>query len=133
MIESELRADPQFKTVDKTELKGDKKPKAKGAATNLLGADKELTHLEKAWSETVNEMKAMQKTLEDITTCIGHLQQNRSPQPISPTNTVDPANQGNNNTQREGGSIGVEGVEIEVEVRTFIKIGLPYVGGARAT
>ena len=30
MIESELRADPQFKTVDKTELKGDKKPKAKG-------------------------------------------------------------------------------------------------------
>ena len=30
MIESELRADPQFKTLDKTELKGDKKPKAKG-------------------------------------------------------------------------------------------------------
>ena len=50
MIESELRADPQFKTVDKTELKGDKKPKVKGAATNLIGADTELTHLEKAWS-----------------------------------------------------------------------------------
>ena len=31
MIESELRADPQFKTVDTTELKGDKKPKVKGA------------------------------------------------------------------------------------------------------
>ena len=58
MIESELRADPQFKTVDKTELKGDKKPKVKGAATNLLGADKELTHLEKAWSETANESHA---------------------------------------------------------------------------
>ena len=63
MIESELRADPQFKAVDKTELRGDKKPKVKGAATSLLGADKELTHLEKAWSETANEMKAMQKTL----------------------------------------------------------------------
>ena len=132
MIERELRADPQFKTVDKTELKGDKKPKVRGAATNLLGADKELTHLEKAWSQTANEMKFMQKTLQDITTCIGHLQQNRSPQPISPTNTVDPANQGNNNTQRGRGSIGVEGVETEVEVRTFIKIDLPYIGGARA-
>ena len=97
MIESELRADPQFKAVDKTEFKGDKKPKVKGAATNLLGADKELTHLEKAWSETANEMKAMQKTLQDITTCIGHLQ------PISPANTVDPTNQGNNNTQRGRG------------------------------
>ena len=71
----------QFKTVDKNEHKGDRKPKAKGAATNLFGADKELTHLEQAWSETANEMKAMQKTLQDITACIGHLQQNRSPQP----------------------------------------------------
>ena len=103
MIESELRADPQFKSVDKTEHKGDKKPKAKGAATNLFGADKELTHLEQAWSETANEMKAMQKTLQDITTCIGHLQQNRSPQPVPPTNPVVPANQGNNNTQRGRG------------------------------
>ena len=103
MIESELRADPQFKPVDKTELKGDKKPKAKGAAINLLGADKDLTHLEKAWSETANEMKAMQKTLQDITTCIGHLQQNRSPQPIPPTNNVDHTNQGSNNTQRGRG------------------------------
>ena len=103
MIESELRADPQFKAVDKTELKGDRKPKVKGAATSLIGADKKLTHLEKAWSETANEMKAMQKTLQDITTCIGHLQQNRSPQPISPTNTVDPTNQGSNNNQRGRG------------------------------
>ena len=94
-----MRADPQFKSVDKAELKGDKKPKAKGAATNLFGADRDLTYLEKAWSETANDMKAMQKILQDITTCTGHLQQNRSPQPIPPTNTVDPTNQGNNNTQ----------------------------------
>ena len=69
----------------------------------------------------------MQKTLQDITTCIGHLQQNRSPQPISPTNTVDPTNQGSNNNQREEGSIGVEGVDIEGEVKAFIKKDLPYV------
>ena len=74
MIESELRADLQFKSVDKNELKGDKKPKAKGAATSLFGADKDLTHLEKGWSETANEMKAMQKNLQNIITCIGHLQ-----------------------------------------------------------
>ena len=77
--------------------------KQKVAATNLFGADKDLTHLEKAWSETANEMKSMQKTLQDITTCIGHLQINRSPQPIPPINSVDPANQGNNNTQRGRG------------------------------
>ena len=92
---------------------------------------RDLTHLEKAWSETANEMKAMQKTLQDITTCIGHLQQNRSPQPISPTNPVDPTNQGNNNTQRGRGFYRGRGVETEVEVRTFIKTDLPYVGGAR--
>ena len=132
MIEGELRAEPQFKTVDKTELKGDKKPKVKGAATSLIGADKELTHLEKAWSEAANEMKAMQKTLQDITTCIGHLQQNRSPQPISPTNTVDPTNQGSNNNQRGRGFYRVEGVDTEGEVKAFIKKDLPYVGGARA-
>ena len=103
MIESELRADCQFKSAKKTELKGDKKPKAKGAATNLSCADKYLTHLEKAWSETANEMKAMQKTLQDITTCIGHLQQNRSPQPIPPTNNIGPTNQGGNNTQKGRG------------------------------
>ena len=83
MIESELKA------------------KAKGAAS-LLSADKDLSHLEKAWSETANEMKAMQKTLQDITTSIGHLQQNRSPQPIPPTNDMNPTNQGNNNTQTRG-------------------------------
>ena len=69
----------------------------------MFGADKDLTHQKKAWSETANEMKAMQKTLQDITTCIGHLQKSRSPQPISPTNLVDPTNQGNNNTQRGRG------------------------------
>ena len=51
---------------------------------------------------TANEMKAMQKTLQDITICIGHLQQNRSPQPIPPANDVNPTNQGNNNTQTRG-------------------------------
>ena len=132
MIESELKADPQFKLADKVEPKTDRKAKAKGAAS-LFSADKELNHLEKAWSETANEMKAMQKTLQDITTCIGHLQQNRSPQPIPPTNDMNPTNQGNNNTQTRGrGSIEVEGVEIEEEVKTSIKIDLPFVGGARA-
>ena len=131
MIESELRADPQFKSVDRTELKGDKKPRAKGAATNFFGADKDLTPLEKAWSETANEMKAMKKTLQDITTCIGHLQQTRSPQPIPSTNNLDPTNQGVTTPKGEGGSIEVEGVEIEVKVKTSIKTDLPYVGGAR--
>ena len=101
MIENELKADPQFKSADKAEPKSDKKPKAKGV-TSLFSADKDLTHLEKAWSETANEIKAMQKTLQDITTCIRHLQQNRSPQPIPPTNSIDPTNQGNNNTQARG-------------------------------
>ena len=36
MIENELREDPQFKSVDKTELKGDRNPKAKEAATSLF-------------------------------------------------------------------------------------------------
>ena len=79
MTESELKADPQFKLADMAEPKADKKAKAKRAAS-LFSADKDLTHLEKAWSETPNEMKATQKTLQDITTCIGHLQQNRSTQ-----------------------------------------------------
>ena len=101
MIESELKADPQFKSTDKVEPKADKKAKVKGAAS-LIGSDKDLNNLEKAWSETANEMKAMQKTLQDITTCIGHLQQNRSPQPNPPTNIVNPTNQGNDNTQARG-------------------------------
>ena len=46
---------------------------------------------------------------------------------------MNPTNQGNNNTQAKGrGSIEVERVEIEEEVKTFIKIDLPSVGGARA-
>ena len=93
-----------------------------------------MNSLEKAWSETASEMKAMQKTLQDITTCIGHLQQNMSPQLIPPINNVNPTNQGKNNTQVKGtgGSIEVEGVETEVEVKAFIKIDFPFVGGARA-
>ena len=34
--------------------------------------------------------------------------------------------------QGEGGPIEVEGVETEVEVKVFIKVDLPFVGGARA-
>ena len=101
MIESELQADPQFKLDDKFEPKTDRKAKAKKAAS-LLSADKDLHYLEKAWSETANEMKAMQKTLQDITICIGHLQENRSSQHIPPTNDMNPTNQGNNNTQTRG-------------------------------
>ena len=40
MIESELKADPQFKSAHKAEPKADKKPKAKGAAS-LFSADKD--------------------------------------------------------------------------------------------
>ena len=73
LIESELKADPQYKTSDKVELKAEKEAKAEGAAS-LVGAENDLNSLEKAWSENASEMKAMQKTLHDITTCIGHLQ-----------------------------------------------------------
>ena len=55
MIESELKADPQYKTNNKVESKADKKAKAKGAA-GLISADRDLNSLEKAWSETANEM-----------------------------------------------------------------------------
>ena len=61
MIESKLKADPQFKSTDKDEPKADKKAKVKGAAS-LIGSDKDLNNLEKAWSETASEMKVMQKT-----------------------------------------------------------------------
>ena len=99
----------------------------------MFSADKDLNHLEKAWSETANEMKAMQKTLQDITTCIGHLQKNRSPQPIPLLMIWTLLTKGTiTRKPREGGSIEVEGVEVEEEVKTFIKIDLPSVGGARA-
>ena len=62
MIESELKADSQFKSTDKVEPKADKRAKAK-VASSLIGSDKDLNNLEKAWSETASEMKAMQKTL----------------------------------------------------------------------
>ena len=60
MIESELKVDPQFKSTDKAEPKADRKAKAKVAA-RLFSADKDLNHLEKAWSKTANEVKAMQR------------------------------------------------------------------------
>ena len=47
MIESELKADPQFKSADKVEPKADRKAKAKGSAS-LFSADKDLNHLGKA-------------------------------------------------------------------------------------
>ena len=56
MIESELKANPQFKCTDKVEPKADKKAKVKGAAS-LIGSDKDLNNLEKAWSETASERK----------------------------------------------------------------------------
>ena len=36
MIESELKADPQYKTSDKVEPKADNKAEAKGAASQLV-------------------------------------------------------------------------------------------------
>ena len=101
MIESELKTDPQYKSTDKVDSKSDKKAKAKGAAS-LIDTDGDLSNLKKVCDKTANDMKAMKQTLQDITTCIGHLQQNRSPQPIPPTNNVNPTNQGNNNTQERG-------------------------------
>ena len=44
MIECELKADPQFKSTDKTKPKTDRKDKAKGA-TGLFSADSDLNHL----------------------------------------------------------------------------------------
>ena len=96
-----MKADSQFKSDDKAEPKADRKAKAKGAAS-LFSADNDWSHLEKTWSETSDEMKAMKKTLQDLTTCIGHLQQHSSHQPIPPTINVSPTNSGNNNTQSRG-------------------------------
>ena len=102
MIENELKADPQYKSTDKVDSKSDKKIKAKGAAASLIDTDEDLSNLRKMYDITTNDMKAIKQTLQDITTCIGHLQQNKSPQPIPPTNNVNPTNQGNNNTQGRG-------------------------------
>ena len=132
MIESELKTDPQYKYTDKVDSKSDKKPKAKGTAS-LTDTDKDLSNLKKVCDKTANDLKAMKQTLQDITTCIGHLQQNRSPQPFPPTNNVNPTNKGNNNTQGKGREFHRgRGVEIEGEVKTFIKIDLPLAGGVRA-
>ena len=89
MIESELKANPHYKSTDKVDSKSDKKAKAEGAAS-LIDTDGDLSNLRKFCDVTVNDMNAMKQTLQDITTCIGHLQQNRSPQPIPPTNNVNP-------------------------------------------
>ena len=124
MIESELRSDPQYKTDDKVDSKSDKKVKAKGAASVI---DVDLSNLKKVCDETVNEMKAMKKTIQDMNTCIGHLQQNR------PTNLLTIRTlltKGTTPKEGEGGSIRVEGVEWKV--KTFIKTDLPLVGGVRA-
>ena len=55
-----LKADPQYKTSDKVEPKADKKAKANGAAS-LVSVETDLNSLEKVWSETASEMKAMQR------------------------------------------------------------------------
>ena len=46
MIESELKADPQYKSTDKVDSKSDKKAKAKGAAS-LIDTDGDLSNLRK--------------------------------------------------------------------------------------
>ena len=56
MIENELKTDPQYKANDKVEPKADKTIKTKGASS-LISSDKDLNHLEKAWSQIANEMK----------------------------------------------------------------------------
>ena len=103
MIESELKADPHYKTsTDKPDSKSDMKGKAKDAA-GILQVDGDIQNLEKAWSQTANEMKAMQTTLQDIKTCIGNPHQNRAPQPTF--STIEDRNsntQANNNTQSRG-------------------------------
>ena len=97
-----LKPTLNINSTDKVDSKSDKKAKAKGAAS-LIDTDGDLSNLRKICDVTANDMKAMKQTLQDITTCIGHLQQNRSPQPIPPTNNVNPTNQGNNNnTQGRG-------------------------------
>ena len=78
IIESELKADPQYKSTGKVDSKSEKKAKAKGAAS-LIDTDGDLSNLKKICDVTANDMKAMKQTLQSITTCIGHLQQNRSP------------------------------------------------------
>ena len=50
--------DPHYKNSDKVVPKTDKRTKAKGAAS-LFSTDKDLSSLEKAWSETASEIKAM--------------------------------------------------------------------------
>ena len=86
-----LKPTPQYKSTDKVDSKSDKKIKAKrGQATSLIDTDEDLSNLRKMYDITTNDMKAIKQTLQDITTCIGHLQQNKSPQPIPPTNNVNP-------------------------------------------
>ena len=46
MIESELKADAQFKSADQVKPKAHRKAKAKGYAS-LFSVDKDLTHLER--------------------------------------------------------------------------------------
>ena len=101
MIESELKGDPQYKTTDKVDSKSDKKARTKGAAS-VINVDEDISNLKRVYDETANEMKAMKQTLQDMNTCIGYLQQNRSPKPIPPTNNVNLTNQGNNSTQGRG-------------------------------
>ena len=63
MIESELKADPQYKSTDKVDSKSDKKIKAKGAAASLIDTDEDLSNLRKMYNVTTNDMKAIKQTL----------------------------------------------------------------------
>ena len=61
MIESELKADPQYKSTDKVDSKSDKKAKAKEEAS-LINTDGDLSNLRKICDVTANDMKAMKQT-----------------------------------------------------------------------
>ena len=130
MIESEFKADPQYKSnSDKVDSKSDKKGKVKGTA-GLVQGESMLQNLEKAWSQTANE-KAYAKdppgyhclhwafTTKQYTTNLLLLLLTKGT-PILKAITT---------SQGEGGPGGVvEGVEAEVTT----KIDLQYAGGARA-
>ena len=69
---------------DKTD-KGHK-PKPKVSAVQV--ADPELKKLERAWSQTSNDLQEMQKTLKDLTTAMGRLQQASTTTTSAPAHTA---------------------------------------------
>ena len=131
IIESELRADPQYKASDKVDSKSDKKAKAKGAAGSVT-TDSHISNLEKAYSETFDKLNTMEKFFQNMNSSMGQFHQNSSPQPIPPTNNVNPTNQGNNNTQGRGrGFYRGRGGRGRGRGQGFNKIDLTFAGGVR--